>query len=417
MVVTLGALIADVAHTRPVPITGLASDPELVERLGFDRSNYEGPTGIVGVAPRRLPRQRGITSASLWAAVPHYVAAVPNPKAALALLRRARGPDRDRGRGLRARGGCGALRGAGRPGGRREPRDPGARRAPRGGAGGVVELDEDVDVPSGDAIASDFQRFLRQRSDPGTEPAASGRCRGLPDARARRRADPVVAPRADLVRRARLEVLALDAVGDLEDRALDALEVVGLRRRPGPSRRRARTSSCRRRRRCPRPRARRSGRARSGGRRRARRRRRGAGLVVDQLVAAVGSSVDAVDAAAQVVVADLKLKPRSSQTGLAGERCGARSSGSARRRRGRGTAARRRSEPKPVRRQPASNSEQPVEAAGSRPSLAGRRRCASPRSGSARARWWTRIPKRWLIVGSCGIAKTRANLYLSGQVR
>ena len=90
MVVTLGALIADVAHTRPVPITGLASDPELVERLGLSRSNYEGPTGIVGVLHDAC-RQRGLASASLWAAVPHYVAAVPNPKAALALLRRLEG--------------------------------------------------------------------------------------------------------------------------------------------------------------------------------------------------------------------------------------------------------------------------------------------------------------------------------------
>ena len=90
MVVTLGALIADVAHTRPVPITGLASDPELVERLGLSRSNYEGPTGIVGVLHDAC-RERGLASASLWAAVPHYVAAVPNPKAALALLRRLEG--------------------------------------------------------------------------------------------------------------------------------------------------------------------------------------------------------------------------------------------------------------------------------------------------------------------------------------
>jgi proteasome assembly chaperone (PAC2) family protein len=87
MVVTLGALIADVPHTRPIPITGLASDPELVEQLGLSRSNYEGPTGIVGVLHDACQR-REIASASLWAAVPHYVAAVPNPKAALALLRR-----------------------------------------------------------------------------------------------------------------------------------------------------------------------------------------------------------------------------------------------------------------------------------------------------------------------------------------
>src|SRR5438093_5771578 len=90
MVITLGALIADVAHTRPVPITGLASDPELVEQLGLSRSSYEGPTGIVGVV-HDASRRRGLASASLWAAVPHYVAAVPNPKAALALLRRLEG--------------------------------------------------------------------------------------------------------------------------------------------------------------------------------------------------------------------------------------------------------------------------------------------------------------------------------------
>jgi PAC2 family len=80
MVITLGALIADVPHTRPVPITGLATDRELVERLGLSRSKYEGPTGIVGVLHDAC-RRHGLTSASLWAAVPHYVAAVPNPKA------------------------------------------------------------------------------------------------------------------------------------------------------------------------------------------------------------------------------------------------------------------------------------------------------------------------------------------------
>src|SRR6266540_477022 len=66
MVITVGALIADVAHTRPVPITGLASDPELVERLGLSRSSYEGPTGIVGVLHDAC-RRRGLVSASLWA--------------------------------------------------------------------------------------------------------------------------------------------------------------------------------------------------------------------------------------------------------------------------------------------------------------------------------------------------------------
>lgn len=90
LVITLGALIAEVSHTLPVPITGLASSEEMVEELELERSTYEGPTGIVGVF-HDLCRQNGLDSASLWAAVPHYVAAVPNPKAALALLRRLEG--------------------------------------------------------------------------------------------------------------------------------------------------------------------------------------------------------------------------------------------------------------------------------------------------------------------------------------
>jgi proteasome assembly chaperone (PAC2) family protein len=87
MVVTLGALLADVAHTRPVRVTGTAADPELVRRLGLERSRYEGPTGIVGVLHDACNRA-GIPSASLWAAVPHYVAATPSPKATLALVER-----------------------------------------------------------------------------------------------------------------------------------------------------------------------------------------------------------------------------------------------------------------------------------------------------------------------------------------
>ncbi len=90
MVVTLGALIADVPHTRPVPVTGFASDADLVSRLDLSRSNYEGPTGVIGVLHEACNRHE-LASASLWAAVPHYVAAVPNPKAALALLRRLEG--------------------------------------------------------------------------------------------------------------------------------------------------------------------------------------------------------------------------------------------------------------------------------------------------------------------------------------
>jgi proteasome assembly chaperone (PAC2) family protein len=90
LVVTLGALLADVPHTRPVSITGLASDPVLIARLGLNRSSYEGPTGIVGVLHAGCQRS-GLPSASLWAAVPHYVAASPNPKASLALVRKLEG--------------------------------------------------------------------------------------------------------------------------------------------------------------------------------------------------------------------------------------------------------------------------------------------------------------------------------------
>jgi proteasome assembly chaperone (PAC2) family protein len=85
LVVTLGALLADVPHTRPAPVTGAATDPRLVEELGLELSRYEGPTGIVGVLHDAC-RRSGIRSASLWAAVPHYVSLAPSPRAAKALV-------------------------------------------------------------------------------------------------------------------------------------------------------------------------------------------------------------------------------------------------------------------------------------------------------------------------------------------
>ena len=88
LIVVLGALLADVAHTRPVRVTGTAADADLVRRLKLGRSTYEGPTGIVGVLHDAFSRVH-IPSASLWAAVPHYVAGTPSPKAALALVERA----------------------------------------------------------------------------------------------------------------------------------------------------------------------------------------------------------------------------------------------------------------------------------------------------------------------------------------
>jgi hypothetical protein len=87
LALTLGALLAEVPHTRPVGVTGTAATDDLVERLGLQRSRYEGPTGIVGVLHDSFNRA-GIPSASLWAAVPHYVAKTPSPKAALALVLR-----------------------------------------------------------------------------------------------------------------------------------------------------------------------------------------------------------------------------------------------------------------------------------------------------------------------------------------
>jgi predicted ATP-grasp superfamily ATP-dependent carboligase len=87
LVVSLGSLLADVPHTRPAPVTGSASDAELVERLGLQASRYEGPTGIVGVLHDAC-RRANLPSVSLWAAVPHYVSLTPSPRAALALCER-----------------------------------------------------------------------------------------------------------------------------------------------------------------------------------------------------------------------------------------------------------------------------------------------------------------------------------------
>lgn len=87
MVVTLGALLSDSPHTRPVPVTGTASDTGIATSLNLERSRYEGPTGIVGVFQDACTRA-GFPAVSFWAAVPHYVAQPPCPKATLALLRR-----------------------------------------------------------------------------------------------------------------------------------------------------------------------------------------------------------------------------------------------------------------------------------------------------------------------------------------
>jgi proteasome assembly chaperone (PAC2) family protein len=87
LVVTLGSLLADVPHTRAAPVTGAASDPQLVADLGLQHSRYEGPTGIVGVLQDAC-RNASLPAASLWAAVPHYVSLAPSPRAARALCDR-----------------------------------------------------------------------------------------------------------------------------------------------------------------------------------------------------------------------------------------------------------------------------------------------------------------------------------------
>lgn len=87
LVLTLGALLAEVPHTRPVRLVGGASDPELAARLGLRPTRYEGATGIVGVL-NTVCREQGMQTASLWANVPHYISGIENPKASLALVRR-----------------------------------------------------------------------------------------------------------------------------------------------------------------------------------------------------------------------------------------------------------------------------------------------------------------------------------------
>jgi predicted ATP-grasp superfamily ATP-dependent carboligase len=83
----LGSYLADVVYSQPVQVTGFASRPETLEALGVSVSSYQGPTGIVGVLADRLERE-GLDVISLWAALPHYINVRPNPRGALALVRK-----------------------------------------------------------------------------------------------------------------------------------------------------------------------------------------------------------------------------------------------------------------------------------------------------------------------------------------
>lgn len=86
-VVLLGAYVADVVYSRPVGVTGFASNEELLDEIGVNPSGYEGPTGIVGVLGERL-RHEGVEVLSLWAGLPHYISATPNPRGTLALIQK-----------------------------------------------------------------------------------------------------------------------------------------------------------------------------------------------------------------------------------------------------------------------------------------------------------------------------------------
>jgi proteasome assembly chaperone (PAC2) family protein len=163
LVVTMGALLADVPHTRPVSVTGLASDPGLVARLGLTRSSYEGPTGIVGVLHAAC-QDAGLPSASLWAAVPHYIAAAPNPKAALALVRKLEGLV---GVAVDATDLEDAAADYDRQVNAAVQSDPDVQAFVEQleQAAGTEASEAPGPLPSGDTIARELQRFLRQRGD------------------------------------------------------------------------------------------------------------------------------------------------------------------------------------------------------------------------------------------------------------
>jgi proteasome assembly chaperone (PAC2) family protein len=161
LVVTLGALLADTPHTRPVPVSGTTTEPDIQDRLGLEPSSYEGPTGIVGVLQDACVRT-DMPAASFWAAVPHYVAQPPCPKATLALL-----------------GQLEDLLGVSIPLGDL----PDESRAWERGVDELAAEDEEIgdyvraleesrdtaELPeaSGEAIAREFERYLKRREQPG----------------------------------------------------------------------------------------------------------------------------------------------------------------------------------------------------------------------------------------------------------
>jgi proteasome assembly chaperone (PAC2) family protein len=170
LAVTLGSLLADVPHTRPAPVTGSATDPDLIERYGLANSRYEGPTGIVGVLHDAC-RRGGLDSVSLWAAVPHYVSLAPSPRAALALCER-----------------LGALLGTSIDTAELEAAidtyseqvteavssDPETAAYVEQLEQRSDELGDEIDLPSGESLAAELTRFLRERDEENGEGEDAG---------------------------------------------------------------------------------------------------------------------------------------------------------------------------------------------------------------------------------------------------
>lgn len=159
LVINLGALLADVPHTRPVPVTAFASSPALIADFGFEQSGYEGPTGIVGVLQHAFDLA-GLPAVSLWAAIPHYVAQTPCPKATLALVTRmsdvlnepiplADLPD----------DAASWQQGVAEMAAEDEEIAEYVERLEK------ARDDETLHAASGDAIAAEFERYLRRRED------------------------------------------------------------------------------------------------------------------------------------------------------------------------------------------------------------------------------------------------------------
>jgi proteasome assembly chaperone (PAC2) family protein len=160
-IVTFGSLLADVPHTRPAPVTAAATDEHMVEELGLEPSRYEGPTGIVGVL-LDAARNASIPSLSLWAAVPHYVSLAPSPRAALALVDRF-------GELLDLDVDTGDLETAADEYSEQVSE---AVSTDADTAAYVEELERRVDMmsaeddlPSGDSLAAELTRFLRERDE------------------------------------------------------------------------------------------------------------------------------------------------------------------------------------------------------------------------------------------------------------